>query len=36
MTDDHLPVDVKREGSDWVIHFTTRSADGTLLCVQEN
>jgi len=33
--DDHLPVPVKRDGQDWLIQFTTRPGDGTLLCLQE-
>jgi hypothetical protein len=32
---DHLPVDVKRDGQDWVVSFATRPGDGTLLCVEE-
>jgi hypothetical protein len=32
--DDHTPLDIKRDGPDWVIQFTTRPGDGSLLCLQ--
>ena len=32
--DDHLPLDVSRDGDDWVIQVPTRPGDGTLICIQ--
>jgi hypothetical protein len=33
--DDHTPLNVSRDGDDWVIQVPTRPGDGTLICIED-